>query len=337
MTPAWEMNRETTMTGIDPERRERRLRWAAEQLGLNPHASAEEIRAAMLQRLPDEDFVPLSEDRGALAALLRRPAEGGWEARADQEAYWWEQVQLRGEVEAFAQQFWDVPAEERRRRWEALADRCAFAPALRARLRLLEVGLDCDAHLNEAEVDSRVIELANHVRELFVLRPGSRARTRQAILRRMTGSPKNECKEWKAAARRLRRAHPKFASLANDLLDKVEKATAKSKRVRKKLPAMTTARNTGGNSSRWPMWVTIGIVVGIVRACSTISNPPTPPQSTTFQLPERWKDTLEKQKIDNEKWKEDAKRIIDKLDKQKERQGQERDKNKSDKLGGKSP
>ena len=48
------------------------LRWAAEQLGLEPDATPEEVRAAWLRLLPDEDFVPLSEWHWSLAAMLRR-------------------------------------------------------------------------------------------------------------------------------------------------------------------------------------------------------------------------------------------------------------------------
>src|SRR5215472_17203152 len=106
-TPAWETTHERKMTGIDPERLERRLRWAAEQLELSPDASPEDVRAAWLRRLPEEDFVPRAELQSALASLLRRRPEGNWEARADEAASLAEEESLREEVETFAGQFWD--------------------------------------------------------------------------------------------------------------------------------------------------------------------------------------------------------------------------------------
>ncbi len=160
------------MTGIDPERQERRLRWAAEQLALSPSAAPEKVRAVWLRSLPDEDFVPPSELRWALEALLRRQPEGGWEARADEAASVAEEERLRGEVEVFAEQFWDLPSDERRGHWQELMDSCAFAPVLLARLRPLEAGLAIDPR--EPNEEMGAVELAKYVRELFVLRPEPR-------------------------------------------------------------------------------------------------------------------------------------------------------------------
>lgn len=269
--PAWETTREKKMTGTDPERLERRLRWAAEQLGLSPDASLDEVRAAWLRRLPAEEFVPSSELRWALAALLRRPSEGGWEARADEAASVTEEEKLRGEVEMFAEQLWDFPAEERRRRWDELSDRCAFAPALRARLRLLEVGLENVPMPNEGEEKAHTIELAGHLCELFVLRPRTRTCARHALLLRMEADKE----EWKHAARRLRRAYPKLAALGNDLLDKITTAMPMPKTLPKKPPPQPTAAKSGEKSPARYIWVIVGIVVGLVRvACN--DNKPTP-------------------------------------------------------------
>lgn len=245
---AWETIRERKMTGIDPERLERRLRWAAEQLELSPDASLDEVRAAWLRRLPAEDFVPSSELRWALTALLRRSSEGGAEARADEAAAVAEEERLRGEVEAFAEQFWEVPSEERRRRWEELRGRCAFAPALRARLHLLEAGLDCVATVDEAREEARVVTLANHIREWFILRPGPRARVQQDLLQAI----QEDRKAWKAAARRLRRVCPKLAALGNDLLDSFAK----------KLRQQLAAANARGNL-RWAKLISASCIIGV--------------------------------------------------------------------------
>jgi hypothetical protein len=269
MTLAWVMTREKKMTGIDPERRKRRLRWAAEHLEVNPGATPDEVRADWLQRLPMLDFVPPSEDRAALAALLRRQREGGWEASADQQAYAWEEEQLRGEVEAFAQQFWEILPDERRRRWEELANRCAFAPTLRARLSMLEAGLTVDSREQPGE-NALVIGLGRHIREQFVLRPGPRAVARQLLLSRI-----QEHGEWTVAARHLRHVYPALASLGSDLLNRLRTETPQLPHLdfaasrRQHAPQPATA-NTGESQSPWRlMWFLVVVAVTILRLFST--------------------------------------------------------------------
>jgi hypothetical protein len=284
--PAWETTHEKKMTGIDPERLERRLRWAAEQLGLSPEASLDEVRAAWLRRLPQEDFVPSSELRWALAALLRRQTEGGWEARADEAASAAEEQRLRSKVEAFAETFWDLPPAERRRCWQELRDRCAFAPALRARLDLLQAGLDINA--GKPSSDARVNELANCVRELFVLRPGSRARVRRDILSRMDGKRK----EWIRAVRHLRRSSATYrlAALGNDLLDAIAIKKPKAKRLAKKQPSQPAPPPDKGRQV--PRWIFIIIAVAASQFARIACNHNPPPTTMPNPLYPRIDDKL---------------------------------------------
>lgn len=278
------------MTGIDRERLERRLRWAAEQLGLNPQATPKEVRAAWLRRLPEKEFVPPTEARWALELLLDPRAEGYWQARAEEAATAAEGEQLRAEVKTFAHRFWDLSIEERRRTWQELYDRCSFARPLQARLRLLEAGLTVDTQVTHA--NARVVELAEHVRELFVLRPGPRARTRQDLLRGML----DKRKEWKAASRRLRRANPKLAALGDDLLRRIKTALPKRK------PIHTL-----------PRWVYVCIVmaaVGFLGGFLKEAKRPTPPAPKEFKLDpsineKAWKHL--QQRLDEIKGKQGAK------------------------------
>lgn len=325
MMPAWETTRKMKMTGIDPERLVRRWRWAAKQLGLSPQATAEEVRAAWLRRLPEEDFVPSSEARWALAALLHWPPEGGWEVRVDEAAAAAEEEQRRGEVEAFAAQFWDLPPAERRRRWDELRDLCAFAPVLRARLRLLEAGLDCASVGNDKQENARVIELAGHVRKLFVLRPGPRADARQSLLPRIQND-----REWKVAARQLRRDQPALAALGNDLLDKLLSETPRlvhleygDNRVRRRV-RQPAASNSGGSSSRYPIWIIVFIAVTLIRLFATAFKEPSSSSSPDVRFPssllhptrnkENPPDALDKffetQRIQDEKVKEEVRKEI---------------------------
>ena len=314
------MIRERKMTGIDPERLDRRLRWAAEQLGLSPNASLDEVRAAWLRRLPEEDFVPSSELRWALAALLRRPSEGRWEARADELAAGAEEQRLRGEVEAFAELFWEFLPKERRRCWQELMERCAFAPALRARLHLLEAGLNCVSVINETNEYPRVVELAGYVRALFVLRPGPRARARHEIHCRM------ECerKAWRSDAQYLRLTRPSLASLGNDLLDKIATGPPIPKQLPQKpppQPAEAKAVKTGGYGC---IWVIIFVIASTIRVLTSDNKPSSRPDLPTripyeSSQPEKDKkarpDMLDRlfdqQQIQDEKVREDLRRKID--------------------------
>lgn len=324
--PAWETTRERKMTGTDPELRQRRLRWAAEQLGLKPDASLDEVRAAWLRRLPAEDFVPSSELRWALTALLRRQNEGGWEARADEAAAVAEEERLRSEVEAFTEQFWDISVSERRRRWEQLRDRCAFAPALRARLRLLEAGLDDVSIPDKAGERTRTVELAGHLRDLFALRPGVRARARQSLLLDMEG----DREEWKHAAHRLRYAYPKLAALGNDLLDKIIAAVPIPKSLPKKPPPQPTAAKSELASPLRYLWILVSIAVGLFRA-ACIDRPSSPPT-------EKWREVLQEGEHRPAVRYEDANERVRQLLKQQREENRKQEKTrKNDKTGGKYP
>jgi hypothetical protein len=334
------------MTGTDPETLQRRLRWAAEQLELDPAASPSEVRAAWLRLLAEEGFVPPSEWRLAVQVLLRRQPEGGWADRADAAASLAEEERLRGEVEAFADQFWDFTPEHRRQRWEELTARCAFSPVLRARLRLLERGLGAIPFPSEPDEPARVAALADQVRELFVLRPESRGRSRQAMLRRM----QDAMGEWKAAARRLRRAFPALATLGADLLDRVEKWTSQPPRLPKKPPAQPAANTGRRKSTSWPVWLVVGIAIAILRGASSSHNSsssPTPPPSfpkfdvSKFEIPngnnppkdmspEMWKKLFEPDPARNETLKK-------LLDEEKRKQDQAKPGGGREKADGKAP
>jgi hypothetical protein len=288
------------MTGTDPERLERRLRWAAEQLGLSPDASPEEVRAAWLRRLPHEDFVPPTEQRWALVALLRRQPEGEWEKRADEAAAVEEVARLRQAVEAFVEKFWLLAPEDRRRHWQALKKRCAHAPAVQACLRLLEAGLPLPPALPEPANETREDELASQVRDLFLLRPEARARARQTLLLRM----RKDWSEWRMAVRRLRKQNPALAALGADLLDKVVTTTGEPAQLPRKPPPRPKAATQPQQQSRtWPVWVIVGIAIGIVRAALNSSHPsPTPP---TFTFPDKsfpWNEINQKPAFDFEEW-----------------------------------
>ncbi len=268
------------MTGIDPDRLRRRLRWAAGQLEVAADASADDVRAAWLRRLEEDDFVPPDEARWALAALLDRQPKGAAQEHADRAASLAEEDELRQEVDAFAGHFWDLPPPQRRGRWQELRQRCAFSAALRGRLQLLEAGLDVGSLPGEVGADGRLIELAAQVCDLFVLRPGPRAQARQALLGRLG----QEQQEWAAAARRLRQTQPGLACLGVDLLDELEVVRKIPPRPpRSRVPE--SAASGDATMPRWLIWVAIFIACGGLRACMSAINRTPPPTFTPRDPP----------------------------------------------------
>jgi hypothetical protein len=329
------------MTGIDPDRLPRRLRWAAEQLGLEADASPEEVRAAWLRLLPEEDFVPLSEWRWSLVALLRRESERGLEARADEAAAREEEDSLRDEVEDFAEGFWGLPAEARRQRWQELTARCAFAPALRARLRQLGPGLDVQSFPREGEEDTRVVELAGHLRDLFVLRPQPRACDRQALLRRM----EEEREQWREAGGRLRRAYPALASLGSDLLDELAILSPARLYPPKSPPFQPPSQPPSASqpAPRWIIWVIIGIAIAgsrlFIGMGNKSSSPPPPVANPRFldqPMPprEEWGEALKRLVGDEANGDDKLKKVVEELPPE---QKAKVIKGQKDKPGGRSP
>lgn len=311
------------MTGIDPNRLQRRLRWAAEQLEVSPDASPDEVRAAWLRRLAEDDFVPSSDSRQALEVFLQRHPEGGWLARADEAAAQWEEEQLRAEVEAFAAEFWNLSVEERRQRWENLAERCAFAPALRVRMDQLGTGLDIVAPLPRN--DARVSELVEHVRELFVLRPGPRARLRQSLLAQM----RNKWSEWRTAAHRLRHAAPAFDELGIDLLGKLRTTTPAVARQSPPKSLPQPDQQTANQPSKLGyLWIIIALGGAFLRLVSS-DNKPSSSSRPPFTFPYKplpspkidpppqfdWEKVLDKQQIQDEKTRKELKEIFESLQK----------------------
>src|SRR4051794_20923849 len=99
-------------------------RWAAGRLGIAPEADAGAARAALLRRLPGDDFVPPPDVHAAGRLVVGRP----WGPVAEAAAFAADAGRLGPEVEAFAECFWSLPVPERRRRWRELSEACAGVP-----------------------------------------------------------------------------------------------------------------------------------------------------------------------------------------------------------------
>lgn len=229
--------------------------WAAETLGLNPQAAPAEIRAALLQRLPDEDFLPPSQWQSALPLVRGRMP-------ADARTLLPEVVEkrLREEVEEFAAEFFSLAPVERRRRLEDLATSCAFLPPLSARLDRLRAGIDVPA-VDSEETDPFVRELAGHIRALFVMRPTAAAAERRKLLL----SWRDKLRSWEKAASSLRKKYPQLAALEQPFVRQLEGERKRQAILAKK----KRARRVSGwikahfNSFVIILLIAIGVLVGI--------------------------------------------------------------------------
>jgi hypothetical protein len=271
--------------------------WAADHLGLDPDTPPREARAAFLRALPESDFVPPETWHEAVRVLSRSGAAGppGAQALADFEEW------LRDAVEEFAADFFRLPAAARRQRWQELVRRCTWSPPLSARLWALEPGLDID-RTRQVTGHPRAASLANHVYDLFVLRPADRATRGRAVVDVMRG----EMAEWEAAARHLQDKYPAVAALEPGLVGRLAHWSLRRQRAARKrqrqspvacAPTPAPAPSKGGGGGWGLAGILIGIVIALVRIVSEANKTPSPKypeikipefHAPDFQPPPNW-------------------------------------------------
>ncbi|OWK47296.1 hypothetical protein [Fimbriiglobus ruber] len=184
-----------------------------------PAARASSARSTFLAALPGDDFVPPADRVAGTAALEGSQVPVHPDAEAIQLA------RFRRDVDAFAAAYWSLAPDARRARWAALSAR---APDGRAahRLKHLKSGLDVQI---TPHTDPTVEELAQVVRELYVLDTRPRAARRAEWLASHVFGPKQ------AAARRLQQIDPDTAALDPNLYEQLTQSTWESRSI----PAMS--------------------------------------------------------------------------------------------------
>jgi hypothetical protein len=262
----------TMTTGAPPEANAGVLRrWATEQLELPAEVSAKESRAAFMQRLRDEDFMPPLAWQQASRALLGRGASESLTAQVLTE----EEARLRAEVESFAVEFFSLEIDEREKRWRLLRDQSAFSPPLTARLRALEKGLRVPGESDGMNPKQR--ELARDIRELFVLRPQARAVRRQELFRQF--SPPTI--DLDVVAHGFFAAFPELAALEPDFLHhlatwNLRAAQRRENRVQRR--AAVASANSSGSDGNWkaPVWIIVACLAVFFRFLGSMSNTSAP-------------------------------------------------------------
>jgi hypothetical protein len=283
--------------------------WAAAQLELKPDVTPEQVRTALLRRLPEDDFVlPYRCQQAAL--FLLRPADGTERILHQGQALYDEEDRLRIEVDAFAADFFKLAGPERRRRWQELRGRCAFCPPLAARLDGLEKGLDV-ALDKVAATEMR--DLAERVGDLFVLRPAARAVRRQELLSEMGSS----AGRWQAAARQLQKQAPTVAALAPGLVDELatweqrrqqQQRRAAGQRVQQQLPVggKLSGRKLGADNGT-ELWRLVAAVAMIIVAFCALQRGPGGSSSPSLPVPTKSVVPAELKGADGdeERWRDD--------------------------------
>src|SRR4051812_39490699 len=121
-----------------------RRRWARQLLDLPAEGGPKGSTADVLQRLQDAEFVPSPSWRQAMQTLVASPgAPSGDMAspHAPDALLSHGGEELRGEVEAFAAQFFQLEPGSRRERWRQLRCGPGLTPGLALRLDALGDGL----------------------------------------------------------------------------------------------------------------------------------------------------------------------------------------------------
>jgi hypothetical protein len=280
-------------------------RHAADRLGVPADVSPTDARAAFLRKLPAIGFLPAPSLCAAAASLAGQAVPGSVgviDDSTDDDA-------LRSDVATFARQFWSLPPEVRRERWQALVDRAALDPPLTGRLRRLELGLDLrDA--TGVPGPPRQREVVDMIQSLFVLGPIERAMRRREML---DGLPPPVA-GWEKAARRLQNDLPAHAALEPALVERLSTWTRHIAVAAKEVgrvaptwgfqtqgglqmppvPQVQRPARTVSNGQRVPVWLLAALVIGGLRALlsggpsasqSYLSQPIEPPSRRQLTTP----------------------------------------------------
>jgi hypothetical protein len=253
---------------------------AAEMLGVSADASRELARRTFLQRLDRVDFVPPAAWCAGLSGLDEAAQAGGFRCATATEMPP-EIAALRADLSTFSDDFWKLPPDERRIRFEELSRRSEDDPLTQRQLEHLRHGLDFRTR-DFFEFEGMEARLAALISETFPLGAIQRADGRNALLAQIRDS-----RALRAAGRSLRRANPRLADLDPDLFKRLDNLPTGDERpapVRRYEPA--PAPKSSGNG--WVVYLVIFVVIAVIRigasnsSSSRTSSTYTPPPSVNY-------------------------------------------------------
>ncbi len=195
----------------------------AESLGIDGTGEFEQFKVfEYLGR--NKFFLPASED-AALRVLWGDDNEV-LDTLACEQVVAHRHHELRQRMEAFAQRFFQLSAEERRRDWKKLSDECEDFPLLKLRLTQLQPGIDAVAGETHGELLADG-SIGDAFQKLFVASRPDWPRIRRRLRERLASRP-NEAIE--ASARRLQEYHPRIAALQPELFQELYNFGARKRR-----------------------------------------------------------------------------------------------------------
>ncbi len=201
-----------------------RFAWACSVFGLQPGASQEAIRAAVMAQLESADFMPPVAWRQAIWLLCDSRAPQAWPQTGYDAFRDTAESSLAEEVDAFATRFFILPPGTRREQWTQLMERAEPFPRLQARLSSWQRGLDAEtvAAAQPGQLDA---VLAERLCRLFVLKPSAQEAQRRHWLASMIG-------DWRPVVRQLRAKCPRLAQLDADFLSALASETRETAAAR---------------------------------------------------------------------------------------------------------
>jgi hypothetical protein len=260
-------------------------RFSAEVLGVPENASPLEIRRAYFRKLREGDFLPPNSLRHSFRFLdgKQTPDMG------DQEWLLEEEVRLRTELASFAAEYFSLPLNQRRARWEALFSRCQHFAALLARLQALKAGLDIDNQGLLLDQSFRG-QLAEHLLKAFPLPPLAQVASGQGLLCEIEeSSAAKSQKQWEKAARYLLREEPALAALDMELVQQIANLRSRLRRRRKMHRLSQWYRGPAATKNDWRVLLLLPAILIIIWAASrnmswqTISRPRSEPNLDTLR------------------------------------------------------
>jgi len=245
-------------------------RWATDQLGLPPTATAGAARTLLRDRLRDEDFVPPLRWQQAVQVLGEKRAPGQLPPATVLHD---EERRLDEVVSEFAGKFFTLPVDERRARWQELLDQGLAQPLIQQRLRALEPGLKVVPQ--PVTGGPACEELAEQARELFTLHGTMKAVRRQAFLTRA----RPRIAEYERAAQQLARNAPAVALpeplLIEYLANWGARQFAEQADRTQTLQAAHATRGSGDGDGKGKGWIAIALILGalsLIRAATSSSS-----------------------------------------------------------------
>ena len=242
--------------------------WSTGRLGVGSDAPAQELQAAILARLEDDELAPAGQENAAIRLGLAKLQSSDPPPRVLREFARAQRQVLAEEVEEFARQYWSLAPGNRQHKHAQLWTAAASAPLIRLRLDSLRDGLRAIA---VTPVDANPIdELAVKVQDCYVLPALARAVRRHELAESIRSA-----EDESYSLLRLEEDYPHLRRLEPHLnIEAVARPVRNNlvglRRLHEVKPSPQN-ESTGWGGGR-TLWLAIVVVSGLIRLGSSISS-----------------------------------------------------------------